>query len=385
MAKRNMESPFPFAVFEGNFRRYGAATIAMALAVLAQAALAPLFHGALTYITLFPAVVFSALFCGLAPSIVTTLAALVALWYFFIEPVHSFGLPDAPQLTGIFIFLAASTLVLIAAEVHRRSKEALWNFQKDLEARVQERTAELHTANHSLSDLTARLLHLQDEERRRLARELHDSVGQSLAALTMNLSALKSDIERISKAAGKVSDSVALVNDITTDIRTVSHLLHPPLLDEAGLASALRVYTGGFMERSKIHVDMQLPDDSVRLPQDIETAVFRLVQECLTNIHRHSESPVAKIRILASQDGIHVEIEDQGKGIPPEKLSELLTAGKSGVGIRGMRERVRQLGGTLEIISQENRRGTKVIATFPSATAPTPQPPLAQAAGAGAS
>jgi signal transduction histidine kinase len=130
---------------------------------------------------------------------------------------------------------------------------------------------------------------------------------------------------------------------------------------------------------------MQLPDDSVRLPQDIETAVFRLVQECLTNIHRHSESPVAKIRILASQDGIHVEIEDQGKGIPPEKLSELLTAGKSGVGIRGMRERVRQLGGTLEIISQENRRGTKVIATFPSATAPTPQPPLAQAAGAGAS
>jgi two-component system NarL family sensor kinase len=250
-------------------------------------------------------------------------------------------------------------------EIHRRRGEALRKTRENLEGRVRERTAELATANEELSDLTARLLHLQDEERRRIARELHDSVGQSLAALNMNLSSLGADLERLAKATSTVSDSTGLVNDMTKDIRMISYLLHPPLLDEAGLASALRMYIQGFTERSKIAVELQFPDDFDRLPRDLETTIFRLVQESLTNIHRRSGSPAAEIRIARLENEVRVEVKDQGKGIPPEKTPELLSNGTPGVGIRGMRERLRQLGGSLEISSEGHGRGTLVVARVP--------------------
>jgi signal transduction histidine kinase len=354
--------------FNSDFRRYGAAIVAVVAALVARELLTPLLHGSLPYITLFPAVVFSALFCGVGPSVVTILIGLSGVRFWFITPVHSFSIPDMPQLTGIFVFLLVASVIAIVGEMHRRRTEVLWKLQRDLEVRVQERTAELETVNRSLGDLTGRLLHFQDEERRRIARELHDSVGQSLAALAMNLSSLGGDIERIAKAAGTVSDSVSLVDDVTKDIRTISYLLHPPLLDEAGLVSALRWYARGFSERSKIQVDLDLADDFERLPQDLEMAIFRLVQESLTNVHRHSGSPVAKIRITRSADEVRVEVEDQGKGIPVEKQSELLSLGTPGVGIRGMRERLRQLGGTLKITSEGNC-GTKVMALLPTKTA----------------
>jgi signal transduction histidine kinase len=238
---------------------------------------------------------------------------------------------------------------------------------EDLEERLRERTGELDIANQGLGDLTARLLQLQDEERRRIARELHDSAGQSLTALALNLSNLGTEIERLTKSAKTVSDSVVLVNDMSRDIRTISYLLHPPLLDEAGLASALRWYIRGFTERSGIKVDLELPEDFDRLPRDMETAIFRLVQECLTNIHRHSESPTATIGINHSNGEVRIEVQDQGKGIPPDKKLELLSAGTPGVGIRGMRERLRQLGGTMEINSDGNGSGTLVVVRLPVA------------------
>src|SRR5258705_8548517 len=165
---------------------------------------------------------------------------------------------------------------------------------RDLEERVQQRTAELAAANHNLGELSARLLHLQDEEGRRIARELHDSVGQTLAALSMNLAAVGADIERLAKTATTIADSTALVNDMSSDIRTISYLLHPPLLDEAGLSSALTWYIKGFSERSKIEVELRMPEDFGRLSRDLETAIFRVVQECLTNIHRHSGSSATR-------------------------------------------------------------------------------------------
>jgi signal transduction histidine kinase len=264
-------------------------------------------------------------------------------------------------------FLLASSLVVLFGQKHRRKKEELRRTQGDLETQVQERTAELATANEELHGLTARLLQLQDEERRRIARELHDSVGQSLTALNMNLSSLGAHLDRLAKAASLVSDSTALVNDVTKDIRTISYLLHPPLLDETGLGSALKWYIEGFAERSEISVDLQLPENFDRLPRDLETAIFRLVQECLTNIHRHSGSPVAKIVIAKSENEVRVEVKDHGKGISPEKKPQLLTNGTSGVGIRGMRERLHQLGGTLEISSEGIGRGTTVEARLPLA------------------
>ncbi len=222
-------------------------------------------------------------------------------------------------------------------------------------------------AEESLRLLSGQLLHLQDQERRRIARELHDSAGQILAALGMNLSLVESENGNIAPRASKaIQESVGLVQELSRELRTISHLLHPPLLDEVGLASGLRSYLDGFTERSKIRVDLELPEDLGRLPQDLETAIFRIVQECLTNIHRHSESPVARIRISRSDSQVSLEVEDTGKGIPPEKREAMDSGGTPGVGIRGMRERLRQLGGSLEINS--NVRGTVVIARLPVAS-----------------
>jgi PAS domain S-box-containing protein len=227
----------------------------------------------------------------------------------------------------------------------------------------------------NLRVLSSRLLQLQDDERRRLARELHDSAGQLLAGLAMNLDRLESGRVKISAAdaGATLGESRSLVSELTTELRTISHLLHPPLLDEVGLSSALRMFLEGFTQRSKIKVDFQIPDDFGRLPQDFETAIFRVVQECLTNIHRHSESLVANIRITRDNKQVFVEVEDKGKGIPPEKRYAMDSAGTPGVGIRGMRERLRQLGGSLEISSEGHGKGTIMLARFPAPTIELPE------------
>ncbi len=350
--------------------RYAAALLAALAAVLARWAVGPLLGEYLPYITLFPAVAFSAWYCGIGPSILAAVLGLVGAQYWFVPPMHSLAVPSTAQLVGIVVFLLACGVVVAMGEARRRDNEALRRAQGELEQRVQERTAELDTANQSLRELSARLLQLQDEERRRIARELHDSVGQMLVALGMNLSAVATDIERLTKTTKALTDSAALVQEMSKEIRTISHLLHPPLLDEAGLSSALRWYIDGFAERSQIKVDLDFPADFGRLPQELETTIFRMVQECLTNIHRHSESPIAKIRITRAEGRVRVEVEDKGKGIPPEKQDVLASgAGTPGVGIRGMRERLRQLGGSLEIDS--NGKGTVVVARLPLTNAST--------------
>jgi signal transduction histidine kinase len=189
-----------------------------------------------------------------------------------------------------------------------------------------------------------------------------------LAALNMNLSAARGDIERLAKTASALADSENLVHEMTSEVRTISHLLHPPLLDEAGLLSALRWYVDGFALRSNIKVDLDLPEDFGRLPRESETAIFRVVQECLTNIHRHSGSPIAKIRLRQRDRQVTVEIAYKGKGIPAEKREAMSSSGTPGVGIRGMRERLRQLGGTLDINSSGS--GTVITVTLPISESP---------------
>jgi PAS domain S-box-containing protein len=221
-------------------------------------------------------------------------------------------------------------------------------------------------SEENLRELSARLLQLQDEERRHIARELHDSTGQMLAALSMTLTPLvqgRNTIDPVSR--NLVEESLRLIHELSDEVRTFSHLLHPPLLDEVGLSSALRLYLEGFAERSKIQVDLEIPADFGRLPREVETAIFRVVQECLTNIHRHSGSAVAKISILRADSEVRVTAEDKGKGISHARRSETELSDREGVGIRGMRERVRQLGGTLQITSSVDGMGTTVIARFP--------------------
>jgi PAS domain S-box-containing protein len=214
------------------------------------------------------------------------------------------------------------------------------------------------TVSKQQAEFASRLQNMQDEERKRIARELHDSVGQLLAAISMNIGLVQSQSHLLdSRAARAVSDNAMLVEQVSSEIRTISHLLHPPLLDLAGLRSALRWYVDGFSERSKIKVDLEIPADFGRLTAEMEIAIFRIVQECLTNIHRHSESDAASIRLRKEGNELMVQVRDNGKGIPEEKQRELTA---SGLGFGGMRERLRQLGGTLEV--QSDGTGTFVSA-----------------------
>ncbi len=315
------------------------------------------------YPILLLAVCFSAWYCGVGPACIVTAISLVMAVFGFAP--HTFTPLTRNDWFGTLTFLISSVIVMALAEGRRRQNDLLLKAQTELESRVEERTADLDAVNRNLRELSARLMQLQDDERRRIARELHDSVGQTLAALSMNLSVVRSDVERLSSITAALIDSEGLVRSMSTEVRTISHLLHPPLLDEAGLASAIRWYTDGFAQRSRIKVDLDLPEDLERLPGEMETAIFRIVQECLTNIHRHSGSPVAKIQVRQRQGEVIVEIQDKGKGIPIEKQEEMASTGTPGVGIRGMRERLRQLGGTLEISS--NSHGTSVSVRLPVA------------------
>ena len=242
----------------------------------------------------------------------------------------------------------------------KESAAKLRTARDELEQRVQERTA-------AARQLSARLLQMQDEERRRLARELHDSAGQMVAALTMNIDQMKAVDGATSEQARLLADSDAVLRNLNKELRTMSHLLHPPLLDEMGLSSALEWYVDGFGKRSGILTTLELASDFGRVNSDLEIAVFRLVQECLTNVHRHSGSSKAVVRLKRSRQAVTLEIEDEGHGIAPEKKSLLLGSGPVGVGLRDMRERVLQLRRTLHIDSED--RGTTIRAMFPIAKA----------------
>lgn len=239
--------------------------------------------------------------------------------------------------------------------------------------------AELHRKTQQLEALHARTTVLVDEERRHIARELHDSVGQLLASISMNNAFLQQQSSRLGPdGARRLAENSALVEEASKQIRTLSHLLHPPLLDEAGLSSALHWYVEGFSERSKIATTLELPSDLAELSREVELSVFRVVQECLTNIHRHANSPAARICIVQDAACLKVQVEDEGKGISSEKLSELRSSARTGVGIRGMRERLRQLGGTLHLESKTP--GTRVTAILPI-TRETAGRPKEQAVG----
>jgi PAS domain S-box-containing protein len=218
-------------------------------------------------------------------------------------------------------------------------------------------------AEEDLQRFSARLMNSQDQERRRLARELHDSEGQNLSVLLMSLSKLKRSCALDKDSQTLLSESIEMANQCLRNVRTLSYLLHPPLLDEFGLISALHWYVDGFSERSGIVVALDLPPALNRLPAEMETSLFRLVQEGLTNIHRHSGSQTARISLQCREGQLRLHIEDQGKGLDIAKLSGRDGSSIAGVGIAGMKERVRELGGTFRI--ESNSRKTLVSVTLP--------------------
>jgi signal transduction histidine kinase len=221
-----------------------------------------------------------------------------------------------------------------------------------------------HRNEEKLREFSRRLNQSQDDERRRIARELHDSTGQKLSVLAMNL-ALAENQPTLPGAALKrlLSECSCLATDISDEIRTLSYLLHPPLLDECGLEPAIQMYSRGINRREGLEIELDIPHRLQRLSEEAELAVFRIVQASLTNIHLHSGSDKAKIKIDEIYEGLRVTITDRGRGIPNGVLDRYAPGKAAGVGILGMKERVKQLGGRLEIKSSE--LGTQVTAVIP--------------------
>lgn len=258
----------------------------------------------------------------------------------------------------------------------RESEERLRVLSNSLEVQVRERTDELERRNaeilqqsDQLRELSIRLLRTQDEERRHIARELHDSAGQIVAALGMNLASMTEQAKKTPGLAEALEDTQELVQQLNKEIRTTSYLLHPPLLDENGLPQAIEWYMQGLMERGDLKIDLDIPKDFGRLPADLELAVFRIVQESLTNIHRHSGSKTASIRLSRAEGKVLLEIQDQGKGISADKLVAI-KAQRTGVGMTGMRERVRHFKGGMDIRS--NGDGATIVVTIPLPAASEP-------------
>ena len=243
----------------------------------------------------------------------------------------------------------------------KQAEDALRRAHDALESLVEQRTA-------ALRRLSARLLRVQDEERRRIARELHDSLGQYLTAAKINLDVLA----RTSGDGTYLREAQQLIDRAISDTRTLSHLLHPPLLDEAGFTSAARWYVEGFGKRSGIRTALEIPDGFDRLPSEVETALFRILQEALTNVHRHSGSRSVEVRLTRDSTLVVLAIQDHGKGIPQDTLDRFKKSGTNvGVGLAGMRERIKELGGTFHL--ESGPKGTLLKAIVPIASAEKPQ------------
>jgi signal transduction histidine kinase len=276
------------------------------------------------------------------------------------------------------LIVAAVQALNLADEAHvetAQAREELNDLMNQMRA-ANERLAAGAVLVHTMADeareheeeyrrLSSRLLTLQDEERRRLALDLHDPIGQRLAALAINLDVIEQTAKALdARSRRALAESRSLADQCAREVRTFAYLLYPPLLDEVGLVSAVRWYAEGFAKRSGIHVVMDLGEVG-RLPEPIETAIFRVVQEALTNVHRHASTTTAAIRLTSTANAVVLEIHDQGRGLrdpgtPPNGASAPETMG---VGIQGMRERIRQLGGTFDVTF--TGRGTTVRVSVP--------------------
>jgi signal transduction histidine kinase len=378
--------------------RFALAVGSAIVAVLLRWVLDPALGHVAFYVTVYIAVAFCALVCGFVPAIVSGLLGFAGIFYWFVDPRNSLT-PHSSEVHGFvgFFFVSAVLTALgqatrtkqlrlnsvvadltLEAEQRQRVQSELRAAHDLLEDRVRERTHELsetlarleseiqvrEQAEERLRHLSLRLMTLQDDERRRIARELHDTAGQTLAAMKMSIALIRQSRGITPDLLLLVDDLNALTDEALQEVRTASYLLHPPLLDEAGIASATRWFVQGFSDRSGIKVICDIPENLDRPSRHCELVLFRVLQESLTNVHRHSEASEAVIRLQQDDDNLALEIADNGKGIPEDRLSRLNDAAAvAGVGLSGMRERVHELGGHFEIHS--NSSGTTIRVALP--------------------
>lgn len=303
--------------------------------------------------------------------------AVGTIWAVAHDPRRKFDAEDERLMTSLGKFASSAYQILVslnalnfAMAARDQSEVALRLSNAKLEDLIEKRTG-------ALRQLTIKLLQSQDEERRRFARNLHDSIGQHLTGLKMNLEMMKA-LGRQPTRPELLSECLQTVEECLKETRTISYLLHPPLLDEAGFESAARWYVDGFAKRDGIEATLTLPENMGRLPRSVELALFRILQESLTNVHRHSGSPTVKIHVGVEADTVTLAVRDAGQGIPKHILERFLDAGTAGIGLAGMRERVADLGGELRV--QSNEKGTVLTASIPlgpRASYSTPQTFLA--------
>ena len=385
------------------WRRYFIGFLCGVLAVLLRWVLDPVLGHVAFYTTIYIAVTYCAVVCGTLPATLSGAVGFVGVFYWFVDPRYSFRVIRLREIHGIVGFFLVSLVLILLGQANRtkqmrlndtihaltteanerqRAQTELRKAHDGLEQRVIQRTVDLSTAlrrveseiavrkeaEQQLRHLSLRLMNLQDEERRRIARDLHDTVGQSLAAIKMSAALVAQVKGNPAGVQPLIDDLNALADEALQEVRTTSYLLHPPLLDEAGIVSAVRWFLEGFGRRSGIEVKCDLPDKIERASRPCEMVLFRVLQESLTNVHRHSAATSASIRLRRTVDDIQFEVCDNGKGISEQQLRNLsISTNKAGVGITGMRERVRELGGTLEI--EALNPGTMVRVKIPASTA----------------
>jgi signal transduction histidine kinase len=373
--------------------RFSLAIATAVLALLLRALLDPALGHVAFYATVYMTVAFCATVAGMVPAVLNAILGFVGIFYFFVDPRHSLSIPRSEVHGVVGFFLVSAVLIALGvanrnkqlrlnatvaaltseAAERRRAEEELQEAHRELEQRVEERTTELtqtlarlkaeisvrERAEEQLRHLSVRLMALQDQERRRIARDLHDTAGQTLSAMKMNLAVLRDLSQKQPALMELIKDLDSLTNEALQEVRTSSYLLHPPLLDEAGFASAARWFVDGFAKRSGIDVTCDIPQQFERPAEHCELVLFRVLQESLTNVHRHSGASSASVLLVSDDSHLTLEISDNGGGIPEERLARLReSADHSGVGLAGMRERVRELGGDFEIRS--NPHGTTV-------------------------
>jgi signal transduction histidine kinase len=378
--------------------RFSLAVSTAMLAVLLRGLLDPILGHVAFYATVYMTVAFCALVAGLVPALLNAVLGFVGIFYFFVDPRHSLSIPRS-EVRGVIGFVLVSfflialgvanrnkqlklnaTVFALTSEAaeRRRVEQELQEAHRGLEQRVEERTTELsqalarlkaemsvrEKAEDQLRRLSVRLMALQDQERRHIARDLHDTAGQTLCAIKMNIAVLQEMSQAGDPSRELLRDLNSLTDEALQEIRTTSYLLHPPLLDEAGFCSAARWFVDGFAKRSGIQVSCTIPPQLDRPPAHCELVLFRVLQESLTNVHRHSGASVAEVVLAHSSDHLTLEVSDNGAGISGERLASLRDVSHhSGVGLAGMRERVRELGGEFEIRSDS--RGTTVRVRVP--------------------
>jgi signal transduction histidine kinase len=289
--------------------------------------------------------------------------AVGTIWAVAHDPQRKFDAEDERLMLSLGRFASSAYQILASLDaVHlemtqRENAEASLRLSNSkLESLIEKRTDALRT-------LTIKLLRSQDEERRKFGRDLHDSVGQYLAMIKMNLDAMN-ELGRANLAQPElVSQCLNAVEGCLKETRTMSYLLHPPLLDEAGFESAARWYVDGFARRGGLQATLNFPEKMDRLPRSVEVVLFRILQESLTNVHRHSGSQTVDVEVEVDSEIVSLAVRDAGRGIPERILEQFHESGSAGIGLAGMRERVADLGGDLRV--QSDQTGTVLTATIP--------------------